>query len=135
MHVACAALHGLKEDEVHEIDERRLLSHPVNVISLDRVEVVLAVRYGRKSAIRRERLSHSRSGRSVPIAHQVAERGTVKTDAAHRAAGDSGDFIDRRGVERIDHRDEQALAVDTQRHGAEAHGDFGSEEFSSSWIR
>ena len=135
VHVACAALHRFEQDEVHEIDERWLLSHPVHVICLDRVEVVLAVWDGCEAAVGGERFRHTRGGRPVAVAHQVAKRGRIEADAANRSAGDCRDLIDRGGIEWIEHRDKQALPIDTEGNRAEANGDFRREEFRRCGVR
>ena len=135
VHIAGSALNRLKKNEVDQVDEGRLLRHPVDIVGLNGVEVVLVVGGGGEASVGRERLGHACGGGAVAITHEFAKRGRLKADAANGARSHGADFIDGRGIERIQHCNEKLVSIEGNRYCTQSYRDLRREQFRCGRIR
>ncbi len=119
-----AGLDRLEQQQVHQIDERRLLRHPVDVFRLDGVEIVFDVGR-REAALVGEALRHAGGGGAVAEPHEFGEGRLLDPDAADRAAGHRRELVHRGEVGRIGHGDDEPAAIEGERHRTKSHGDIG----------
>ncbi len=127
VHVGGPRLDRLEQQQVHQIDERRLLGHPVDVFRIDGVEVVLDLR-SREPALVGEALRHAGGGGAVGEPHHVCERRLLGADASDGATGHGRELVDRGEVGRVGHRDRKPAAIESERHGSQPNRDIGVEQ-------
>ena len=134
MDVGGAALDGLLDHPVHELDDRRVLAAGAEV---DRRVLAHVVQRARPARLRRgcggsasasssvlaarSRRGRSSGPRGAPAAVDVRRRGDRRADLVARH---DRDVVDREDVGGVDHRDQQrAVAREGDRHGlVAAHG-------------
>ena len=78
--VGSSILNRLKNDQVDQVDERGLLSHPVHIISLNGIKVVVNLAAANATVFSKA-LCHACSSGSVHGSHQFAEQAAIKSNA------------------------------------------------------
>ena len=108
-------LNGLQQQQVDQIDQRGLLGHAVNVVGFYGVEVVLRVGASLR-ILAGQALGHPGGRRAVVCPHQLGKALLLNAHARDRITGERGHFIDRRNVQRVEHRHEEPIVLNPQGH-------------------
>ncbi len=124
VHVARSRLDGFDQDEIDEIDKRRLLRHAVEVVGLECVQVVLKI-VVIVVGLTSEQVGHFGSRRAIVPSEEFREQSGLHALTLDFAAAPHGDFVGRFRVERIEHGQNEFAVPRRDWNDAEPHSRLG----------